>query len=968
MLFIVQAKAQTYPITGINISLPANPDANMANWGTGVSQFTITANGKAVNGRVDGFVAESKILVIIKKDGKKICGIYTSNTAPATNFNTLTKVWSGSNAVSLIGQSIILPPGDYELSVQFFGYSNAKFNPLSDEKTKAFTIRGSEQQSYQAPQAIAPTNETLIKESDLLKPITFRWTPIIPRPAEPTTYRLRVWQLMQGQNAIQAIKVNQPIITKDVDNLTQTILSNLYTGPCKPPYLCNFVWNVQALNRDGKPIGSNNGTSESFTFSFSSTDKKPPMITLLSPVNGNSFAPLRPAEFKWKINVAVGDLNGDGYYKIKIVEIIGDQSPEQAFRTNKPIFERDSLEEFSFHYPPSAPALKSGKKYVWAIGSSNNWSSPSMFQVGTCDVNLSLKLRSIACLPDVGRTKRYKINFSSTYTSSTYNLTYAQTGSGLTAYHPSYSPSYSVTNISPALLSQNSGASTTVNYSFDVSVPIGQTAIKIGLQGDDKDPGPITCKPGAELDITLPVCAVPVCDCGKWGPLVLDGEKYDCGSRINWSCKKPFQFTSSYQCSTTDKDCVAKTTWEVKKEETLIKSGTGTNTLSDGVSLLTNGIYTLTLNANCGDKKCPPCTYTIIIEDCKAVPACDCGEWGSFNVKIVNAAGSVNRAYKCGESLAWKCNQAFSFSSSYLCSQTVTKCQANTSWEVKKDGVVIKTGTGTNSAADTFTPTSNGVYTITLNADCGDKRCSPCTFTIKVDDCKPVLSCIMPPKGMVAWWTFDEKTGQALVDRAGVNNAGIGVNNPLSLPAKVAGGLEFNGINNHVTVPNHAELNFGTGDFSFDAWIQTSDATIIKPIIDKRSLSIGYAFFLYKGKLSLQLNDSGPNTNYVSSLFVADGRWHHIAVTVARKDKKGIIFYLDGMPTQLGDPTLRPGNLDNTEPLLIARNANDEDNNGNKIHFKGILDEIELFNRVVSPIEVQNLYTAGSSGKCKTKP
>ena len=101
----------------------------------------------------------------------------------------------------------------------------------------------------------------VVSEEDLTKPATFRWTPLVPRPKDPVTYRVRVWQLMQGQSGAQAMKANQPIITKDVDNLTQLTVPKVITGPCRPPYLCDFVWNVQALNREGKPIGASNGVS-----------------------------------------------------------------------------------------------------------------------------------------------------------------------------------------------------------------------------------------------------------------------------------------------------------------------------------------------------------------------------------------------------------------------------------------------------------------------------------------------------------------------------------------------------------------------------------------------------------------------------------------------------------------------------------------------------------------------------------
>ena len=59
--------------------------------------------------------------------------------------------------------------------------------------------------------------------------------------------------------------------------------------------------------------------------------------------------------------------NGSVTYKIKIVEILGDQSPDEALRSNKPHFEKDSLKDALIQYPSSAPVFIKGKKYGWAV-------------------------------------------------------------------------------------------------------------------------------------------------------------------------------------------------------------------------------------------------------------------------------------------------------------------------------------------------------------------------------------------------------------------------------------------------------------------------------------------------------------------------------------------------------------------------------------------------------------------------
>jgi hypothetical protein len=96
---------------------------------------------------------------------------------------------------------------------------------------------------------------------DAKEPLTFRWTPLVPKPKEPVTYRLRVWQLMQGQNGTQAMRSNQPMMEKIITGATEITTDGILTGPCKPPYLCDFIWSVQAINKDGNPVGNTSGGS-----------------------------------------------------------------------------------------------------------------------------------------------------------------------------------------------------------------------------------------------------------------------------------------------------------------------------------------------------------------------------------------------------------------------------------------------------------------------------------------------------------------------------------------------------------------------------------------------------------------------------------------------------------------------------------------------------------------------------------
>ena len=101
---------------------------------------------------------------------------------------------------------------------------------------------------------------------------------------------------------------------------------------------------------------------------------------------------------------------------------------------------------------------------------------------------------------------------------------------------------------------------------------------------------------------------------------------------------------------------------------------------------------------------------------------------------------------------------------------------------------------------------------------------------------------------------------------------------------------------------------------------------------------------------------------------MADGDWHHIAVTVKRDSPTGGKFYVDGEPVPgpygVFNPTNRPSSLTNNGALRPGSRSFSPPSG----LYHGILDEVELFPRVLTPAEIQGIFQAGSNGKCKATP
>jgi hypothetical protein len=177
-------------------------------------------------------------------------------------------------------------------------------------------------------------------------------------------------------------------------------------------------------------------------------------------------------------------------------------------------------------------------------------------------------------------------------------------------------------------------------------------------------------------------------------------------------------------------------------------------------------------------------------------------------------------------------------------------------------------------------------------------------------------------------------------------------------------------------VPDAGALDFGGGPLSLSAWVRTTRTEGTQVILDKRFEPpdgdgiTGYHLYVERGRLGFQLADgsgkggcqfqrSAPCTNYRSGQFIADGAWHLVTVTVERGMAFGGTFYVDGVAVSRFDPTLRPGSLDNGQPLRIGGRSSSQTG-----LFRGLIDEVALWKRVLPPEEVARLYRAGRTGPC----
>src|SRR3989338_1790743 len=218
----------------------------------------------------------------------------------------------------------------------------------------------------------------------------------------------------------------------------------------------------------------------------------------------------------------------------------------------------------------------------------------------------------------------------------------------------------------------------------------------------------------------------------------------------------------------------------------------------------------------------------------------------------------------------------------------------------------------------------------------------------------PTQSCVPPPSGLVSW-----------VDDDVLSNAVSGVT---LAPGKVGNAFKFDASGEYVKDENSEKLNFGTGPFSLEAWINWDGGGSSKGNIIRKSNypmsgdGAGYWLVIGKDKSIIEFfagetvgNADKPRGSV--SAPISSGAWHHVAAT--RIGSGTMSLYIDG---QLNG-TAEAANANTTSPAPFTLGAWD-DRFGITELFSGLIDEVSVYNRALSAPEVQAIFNAGSNGKC----
>jgi glucose/arabinose dehydrogenase/PKD repeat protein len=199
------------------------------------------------------------------------------------------------------------------------------------------------------------------------------------------------------------------------------------------------------------------------------------------------------------------------------------------------------------------------------------------------------------------------------------------------------------------------------------------------------------------------------------------------------------------------------------------------------------------------------------------------------------------------------------------------------------------------------------------------------------------------PQGLVAAYGFNEGSGASAADATG-NGHAASVSATWTTQGKYGNALQFNGLNETVTVADSAALDLTTS-MTLSAWVFPTTTTGIRDIIIKEGANVDiYNLYArnWRGLPESNVLVGGTNRTAEAASGLPANVWTHVTGTY---DGTAVRLFINGV---LAATTPVTGPIStSTGPLRIG---------GNQLwgeHFQGRIDEVRVYNRALAANEIQ---------------
>ncbi len=272
-------------------------------------------------------------------------------------------------------------------------------------------------------------------------------------------------------------------------------------------------------------------------------------------------------------------------------------------------------------------------------------------------------------------------------------------------------------------------------------------------------------------------------------------------------------------------------------------------------------------------------------------------------------------------------------------SLTVSGTSSNQAVVPNANIVIAENGENGALFTVTVTPVANksGIATITLSVSDGQLITSM-SFKLMVSNI---------PVGLEAGYPFSEASGLTTADASDNGNTGTLLNGPVRTPGRYGNALLFNGVNSYVSVPDSPTLGLGSTG-TLEAWVNLSSLNVWHGVMSKGNADASepqnYGMEIDSlNRVMCILGTGVAGLNLYSTTAMDANQFHHLACTW---NGTTLSLYIDGVLNASTAQTLTP--VANNSPLTIGQYG------GNADQLKGIIDDVRIYNRALSQIEIQS--------------